>query len=277
MIGLMVGGLTQPPLRSEATRAAPAADFKVLPVPTNNVRARVKWFNSIKGFGFVAPMDGSPDAFLHVSVLSSAGYSDIPEGSEMTCDIGEGPRGLPVSRIIDVQPAAPGAGGGGGDRGFGGGDRGGFGSRPPRERGGFGDRGGFGGGDRGGFGGDRGGFGSRPPRERGGFGDRGGFGGGDRGGFGGDRGGFGGGRDRDRDFGGPAPAPTGETINGTVKWFKPDSGFGFIVADDGGKDVFIHKSVLRRCGLFSLEAEQRVRMSVQMAAKGREATWIAPV
>ena len=245
MIGLMVGGLTQPPLRSEATRAAPAADFKVLPVPTNNVRARVKWFNSIKGFGFVAPMDGSPDAFLHVSVLSSAGYSDIPEGSEMTCDIGEGPRGLQVSRIIDVQPAAPGAGGGGGDRGFGGGDRGGFGSRPPRERGGFGDRGGFGGGDRGGFGGDRGGFG--------------------------------GGRDRDRDFGGPAPAPTGETINGTVKWFKPDSGFGFIVADDGGKDVFIHKSVLRRCGLFSLEAEQRVRMSVQMAAKGREATWIAPV
>jgi CspA family cold shock protein len=210
-------------------------------VPSNNVRARVKWFNSIKGFGFVAPMDGSPDAFLHVSVLSSAGYSDLPEGSEMTCDITEGPRGLQVSRIIDVQPAAGGAssGGGGGGGGFGGG----------RDRD-------FGGG---------GGFGARPPRDR----------------FGGDRGGFGGGgrdRDRDRDFGGGAPAtPTGETINGTVKWFKPDSGFGFIVADDGGKDVFIHKSVLRRCGLFSLEAEQRVRMSVQMAAKGREATWIAPL
>jgi CspA family cold shock protein len=175
-------------------------------------------------------MDGSPDAFLHVSVLSSAGYADLPEGSEMTCDIAEGPRGLQVSRIIDVQPAAGGAsgGGGGGERGFGGG-----------------------------------GFGSRPPRERGGFGDR------------GDRGGFG----RDRDFGGGAPMaqPSGETINGTVKWFKPDSGFGFIVADDGGKDVFIHKSVLRRCGLFSLEADQRVRMSVQMAPKGREATWIAPL
>lgn len=241
------------PLKFVATRAALAADSKVLTVSSNNVRARVKWFNSIKGFGFVAPMDGSPDAFLHVSVLSSAGFSDLPEGSEMTCDIGEGPRGLQVSRIIDVQPAAGGApaggaggfGGGGRDRDFGGG--GGFGARAPRER--FGDRG-----DRGGFGGDRGGFG----------GDRGGFGGG------GDRGGA-----RDRDFAGPPATPTGDVIAGTVKWFKPDSGFGFIVAEDGGKDVFIHKSVLRRCGLFSLEADQRVRMSVQMAAKGREATWIA--
>jgi CspA family cold shock protein len=230
-------------------------------VPSNNVRARVKWFNSIKGFGFVAPMDGSPDAFLHVSVLSSAGYSDLPEGSEMTCDIGEGPRGLQVSRIIDVQPAAGGApaGGGGGfgapgggrDRDFGGGGR-------DRDR------------DFGGGGGGGGGFGARAPRER--FGDR-----GDRGGFGGDRGGFGADRGGggDRDFAGPPATPTGDVIAGTVKWFKPDSGFGFIVAEDGGKDVFIHKSVLRRCGLFSLEADQRVRMSVQMAAKGREATWIA--
>jgi CspA family cold shock protein len=62
---------------------------------------------------------------------------------------------------------------------------------------------------------------------------------------------------------------------GTVKWFNSQKGYGFIQPDDGGKDVFIHKSVLRRCGLFSLEADQRVRMSVQMAAKGREATWIA--
>ncbi|MCF4164190.1 cold shock domain-containing protein [Zavarzinia compransoris] len=66
-------------------------------------------------------------------------------------------------------------------------------------------------------------------------------------------------------------------MSGTVKWFKPESGFGFIVADDGGKDVFIHKSVLRRCGLMELQSQQRVKMTVQTAQKGREATWIATI
>lgn len=234
----------------------------------NNVKARVKWFNSMKGFGFVAPNDGSPDAFLHVSVLSSAGYGDLPDGAELTVDIGEGPRGPQVQRLIDVVGVEPGSApphrapfgdrGGFGDRG----DRGGFGGR---DRGGFG-----GGGDRGGFGGggDRGGFGDRP--RSGGFGgggDRGGFGGGDRGG---DRGGF-------NQAPIAAPASDADTISGTVKWFKPESGFGFIVADDGGKDVFIHKSVLRRCGLMELQAQQRVKFTVQMAQKGREATWIATI
>lgn len=247
----------------------------------NNVKARVKWFNSMKGFGFVAPIDGSPDAFLHVSVLSSAGYGDLPDGAELTVDIGEGPRGPQVQRLIDVVGVEPGSApphrAPFGDRGgFGDRDRGGFG----RDRGGFGgDRGGFGG-DRGGFGGDRGGFGGGRERS-GGFGERsGGFGGGERsGGFGGgDRGGFSGG-----DRGGfnttpiAAPASDADTISGTVKWFKPESGFGFIVADDGGKDVFIHKSVLRRCGLVDLQAQQRVKMTVQTAQKGREATWIATI
>ncbi len=243
----------------------------------NNVKARVKWFNSMKGFGFVAPIDGSPDAFLHVSVLSSAGYGDLPDGAELTVDIGEGPRGPQVQRLIDVVGVEPGSApphrAPFGDRGgFGDRDRGGFGGR---ERGGFGgDRGGFGGGDRGGFGGgDRGGFGGGAPRSSFG-GDRGGFGGG-----GGDRGGFSGGGDRGGFNQAPiaAPASDADTISGTVKWFKPESGFGFIVADDGGKDVFIHKSVLRRCGLVELQAQQRVKFTVQTAQKGREATWIATI
>ena len=57
---------------------------------------------------------------------------------------------------------------------------------------------------------------------------------------------------------------------GTVKWFKPDKGFGFITADDSAKDVFVHKSVLRRSGLNVLEAGQRVQMRVQDVEKGRE-------
>ena len=66
-------------------------------------------------------------------------------------------------------------------------------------------------------------------------------------------------------------------VSGTVKWFKPDKGFGFVTADDQSKDVFVHKSVLRRCGLMMLESGQRVQMRVQEADKGREATWITPL
>ena len=54
-------------------------------------------------------------------------------------------------------------------------------------------------------------------------------------------------------------------------------GLGFVTADDASKDVFVHKSVLRRCGLMQLESGQRVQMRVQEASKGREATWIIPL
>src|SRR5260370_585037 len=63
-----------------------------------------------------------------------------------------------------------------------------------------------------------------------------------------------------RQFGGPPrPAATGPLgapdlsnaveMSGTVKWFNPDKGFGFIAIGDGGKDVFVHASVLHAPGL----------------------------
>lgn len=73
----------------------------------------------------------------------------------------------------------------------------------------------------------------------------------------------------------PAPSGPETDVSGTVKWFKADKGFGFVVADDGLKDVFVHKSVLRRCHLLHLDPGQRVHMRVQEADKGREATWVA--
>lgn len=70
---------------------------------------------------------------------------------------------------------------------------------------------------------------------------------------------------------------TATEVNGTVKWFNPEKGFGFVVADDGGKDVFIHISVLERAGLRELADGQKVSMTVEMGQKGREATTITPL
>lgn len=61
------------------------------------------------------------------------------------------------------------------------------------------------------------------------------------------------------------------TMGGLVKWYKPEKGFGFIIPDDGMKDVFIHKSCLDRLELEELRAGQRVRVTLKSVDKGREA------
>ncbi len=157
------------------------------------VRARLKWFNATKGFGFVSPMDGAPDAFLHVSILHRAGLQEIGEQAELVCEIGQGPKGPQVMRIVEMVSTGQ----------------------------------------------------SMSPQ-------------------------------RVAPAANMTPGPEAE-MAGTVKWFKPDKGFGFITADDSEKDVFVHKSVLRRCGLMVLEAGQRVQMRVQEVEKGREATWVMPL
>jgi len=73
---------------------------------------------------------------------------------------------------------------------------------------------------------------------------------------------------------GPRMAPDPSTaieMSGTVKWFNPDKGFGFVAVGDGGKDVFVHVSVLARAQLAHLAEGQRVSMRVVDTPKGREA------
>lgn len=50
----------------------------------------VKWFNSTKGFGFVAPQGGRNDVFLHISALERAGLQSINEGQEISFDVETG-------------------------------------------------------------------------------------------------------------------------------------------------------------------------------------------
>jgi cold shock protein len=201
---------------------------------------KIKWFNRSKGFGFIVPDDGTSDVFLPLAVLERSGFSDAPDGASVTIDWMQGPKGRAATQVLELdastaQPRAPREGGGGGGR---------FRSRDGGG-GGYGDRdrggGGYGGGGGGGYGGGGGG----------GYGDR------DRGG-----GGYGG-------DSGPA-----ESLDGVVKWYDPARGFGFILPNDGGKDVFVHVTALRRSGLEGLEPGQPVRMMVSQARRGREASSI---
>ncbi|HLO75364.1 MAG TPA: cold shock domain-containing protein [Magnetospirillum sp.] len=138
------------------------------------IRARVKWFNVEKGFGFITPLDGQPDAFLHASVLARGGVPRLTEGCDVLCEIVATPKGPQVTRVDEVLPGEP-------------------------------------------------------------------------------------------------TTEPDISLAGTVKWYQPEKGFGFVVAEDGGRDVFVHKSALKRSGLDMISAGQRVMLAVAVGPKGREA------
>lgn len=58
---------------------------------------------------------------------------------------------------------------------------------------------------------------------------------------------------------------------GTVKWFNDEKGFGFILPDDGGKDLFVHRSNVETAG-HTLKEGQQVEYEVGQGRKGPEAT-----
>jgi CspA family cold shock protein len=62
----------------------------------------VKWFNAEKGYGFIAPSDGSADVFVHFSAIQGDGYRSLDEGATVEFDTTQGQKGLQADNVRAV-------------------------------------------------------------------------------------------------------------------------------------------------------------------------------
>ncbi len=163
-----------------------------------NVSATVKWYNPTKGFGFVQAEPDRPDVFIHASAVTQAGYSELPNGATIECDIIRTERGLQVSRLHKVDMSTA--------------------EQPSYDAA------------------------ARPARER------------------------------HDSYGGEE-----YETDGMVKFFDANRGFGFVVPDDGGRDIFVPGRVITRAGIPTLDNNQRVRIRWREGDRGPLATWVKTV
>lgn len=68
-----------------------------------SVGGRVKWFDAVKGYGFLVPDDGGPDVLLHYNLLAPHGRKSLPEGTRLLAVVSAGPRGRQASELLMVE------------------------------------------------------------------------------------------------------------------------------------------------------------------------------
>ncbi|MBI3941948.1 MAG: cold-shock protein [Chloroflexi bacterium] len=68
------------------------------------VKGKVKWFNPVKGYGFICPDGSNTDVFVHFSAIEMAGYKTLDEGTPVEFSIEETPKGLQATNVVKVAP-----------------------------------------------------------------------------------------------------------------------------------------------------------------------------
>ncbi len=63
-------------------------------------KGKVKWFNQLKGFGFIEPEGGGEDIFVHFSAIQSDGFKTLSEGQAVSYDVEQGPKGLQATNVL---------------------------------------------------------------------------------------------------------------------------------------------------------------------------------
>ncbi|NND49046.1 MAG: cold shock domain-containing protein [Rhizobiales bacterium] len=63
----------------------------------------VKWFDAVRGYGFIVPDEGGPDILIHSSCLKRDGYQAAVEGARIVCEVVEGPKGMQAMRVLSLE------------------------------------------------------------------------------------------------------------------------------------------------------------------------------
>ncbi len=77
---------------------------------TREVFGQVKWFDPVKGFGFVVADEGGPDILLHANVLRNFGQSSIADGARIQIAVQETARGVQAVEVLKIEPPEGGSG-----------------------------------------------------------------------------------------------------------------------------------------------------------------------
>ena len=81
-------------------------DVEVNTLETKTIEGALRWFDHVKGYGFIIPEDGSGDILLHNDVLRSFGSKRLKPGMQISCEIMKSPKGMLATRILDVLESA---------------------------------------------------------------------------------------------------------------------------------------------------------------------------
>ncbi len=73
-------------------------------LPASKLTGEVKWFDPVRGFGFVVSNEGGPDILLHANVLRNFGQSTIADGAVVALMVQQSDRGLQATEIISIEP-----------------------------------------------------------------------------------------------------------------------------------------------------------------------------